>query len=256
MQFLNNNKFIKALSILLAIIVWQAIALFINNNIVLVGPIQVLNTLFTLIQTNSFWFSIFNTSYKILLSLIVAIFCACVLAFCAYKCRGLEILLWPYTSFMKATPLASIIVISLIWLSSAKLSLLTVFIICFPIVYTNILHSLKAIDTKLLQAAKVFKISTLKTIRYIFIPHCMPSFYSSLKLCVGLAFKAGVAAELIGLSKNSIGSFIYESKIYLSTADLFAWTFVVIIISIIFENLLLKFIKIVYRHFINPKEVL
>ena len=39
-----------------------------------------------------------------------------------------------------------------------------------------------------------------------------------------MAFKSGIAAEVIGVPDFSIGANLYEAKIYLDTASLFAWT--------------------------------
>ena len=46
-----------------------------------------------------------------------------------------------------------------------------------------------------------------------------------------------IAAEIIGIPKGSIGENLYNAKIYLETPDLFAWTFVIIAVSVLFEKI-------------------
>ena len=49
-----------------------------------------------------------------------------------------------------------------------------------------------------------------------------------------------MAAEVIGLPKGSIGERLYQAKIYLDTPDLFAWTAVIILVSLVFERVFLR----------------
>ena len=58
-------------------------------------------------------------------------------------------------------------------------------------------------------------------------------------MALGICWKSGVAAEVIGLPDGSIGDALYRAKITLSTGELFAWTFVIILLSAGFEKLLL-----------------
>ena len=50
---------------------------------------------------------------------------------------------------------------------------------------------------------------------------------------------SGIAAEVIGIPDASIGEQLYYAKLYLDTGGLFAWTFVIIVASSLFESLFL-----------------
>ncbi len=91
--------------------------------------------------------------------------------------------------------------------------------------------------------AEVFCISRLRVLRFIYLPQIMPFFISACSVSLGLAWKAGVAAEVIGIPKGSVGEQLQQAKVYLDTPDLFAWTFVIVVISIVFEKLVLIFVK-------------
>jgi len=62
-----------------------------------------------------------------------------------------------------------------------------------------------------------------------------------------LAWKAGVAAELIGYPAGSMGEQLYYSKFFLETDTLFAWTVVIIILSVSFEKLFLLLLKLIFK---------
>ena len=76
--------------------------------------------------------------------------------------------------------------------------------------------------------AKVFRVNLRRQIRYIYVSQVLPYFLSACRLSLGMCWKAGVAAEVIGVPSGSIGEKLYNAKIYLNTPDLFAWTIVII----------------------------
>ena len=112
-----------------------------------------------------------------------------------------------------------------------------------PIIYTNVLKGLENMDKELLEMAAIFKVSNIKKVLYIYIPSVMPFFVSGISIGIGFCWKSGIAAEVIGLPSNSIGENLYNAKIFLDTTSLFAWTTAMIIISIIYEKIIIKLIE-------------
>ena len=143
----------------------------------------------------------------------------------------------PFMLTVKAVPVASFVILILMWVSSKNLSIIISFLIVLPVIYTNIKDGISSCDKQLLEMAQVFRISPMRKIRYIYISQIMPFFRAACSISLGLCWKSGVAAEVIGIPKNSIGENLYNAKIYLDTPDLFAWTVVIILISLIFEKL-------------------
>ncbi len=109
-----------------------------------------------------------------------------------------------------------------------------------PIVYTNVLQGIRSTDKQLLEMADLFNIGWWRRLRYIYIPHLTPYILSACTVSIGLSWKAGVAAEVIGIPTGSIGERLYEAKVYFSTGDLFAWTLVIIALSILAEKIFVK----------------
>ena len=138
---------------------------------------------------------------------------------------------------LKATPVASFIVLVLIWMPSGNLSVLISLIMAFPIIYTNLLEGFEHLDRKLFEMAKIFRMTFWNKMYYLYFGGLFAYFRSACAIAIGMCFKAGIAAEIIGIPKGSIGEKLYNAKIYLETPDLFAWTFVIIAVSVLFEKI-------------------
>ena len=111
----------------------------------------------------------------------------------------------PFMLTVKSVPVASFIILALIWFSSRNLSILISFLMVLPIIYTNVLGGIRSVDRALLEMAEVFRIPRMRVVKFIYLPQIMPFFYSACSVSLGLAWKAGVAAEVIGIPKGSVG---------------------------------------------------
>lgn len=142
---------------------------------------------------------------------------------------------------IKSTPVASFIILALVWLTGNYVPIFIGFLMVLPVIYSNVFQGIAQVDVKLLEMAKVFRMSRGKKLLKIYIPSVLPYFTAACRTALGLAWKAGVAAEVIGVTQNSIGRQLYYSKIYIETADLFAWTAVVILLSLSLEKIFMMF---------------
>ena len=164
---------------------------------------------------------------------------AVVLAALSARFSRVEELLAPLVAAVKTVPVASFIILALIWLSSRTLPLFIAALMVFPPVYLNVLEGIRRTDAALLEMARVFRVPFSRTLRGVYLPQVLPYFRSAVSAALGLCWKAGTAAEVIALSSGSIGEKLYNAKIYFQTADLFAWTAAIVLISAAFEKLFL-----------------
>ena len=225
---------IRLWAVLVWLAVWQLVSMWIGQEILLVSPVTVVCTVVKLAATAEFWLSI--ASSMILLGVILGVVLA---GLSAASVRLREFLL-PFIVTIKSIPVASFVILVLIWVSSRNLSVLISFLMVFPVIYTNVLDGISQVDRKLLEMARVFEIPFGRQIRSIYVSQVLPYFRAGCSLALGLCWKAGVAAEVIGIPQNSIGENLYNAKIYLDTPALFAWTLVIICISVLFEKGFLK----------------
>ncbi len=242
----NNNTKKQKLPIwviLFWIALWQFFSMVINSQILLPTPLSVLQDLVLLVQEIYFWQSILHSMWKITLGFLLAVSIGVVSAVISHKSMLFRQLISPFVIVSKSVPVASIIILILIWISSENISVFISFIMVMPVVYTNVLTGIDNLDKQLSEMSTIFGMSHITKIRYIILPQIMPFFESACVVGLGMCFKSGIAAEVIGLPDNSIGENLYQAKIFLDIPTLFAWTIVIIIVSFLFEKTFIILIK-------------
>ena len=238
----------KLLIIAFWLLLWQLLALIIHNPILMVGPFETLCSLWTMLRTTMFWQSLAFSFVRIIAGFLIGSAVGILLAWGSYRYPFLEELLAPFILALKAVPVASFVIILLIWAGNRMLSLYISALVVLPLLYLNTLSGLKATDPKLLEMATVFHMPTTRCLRFIYLPALVPYLYSAFQTALGMAWKSGVAAEVIGQPLGSMGNGLYNAKIYLETGELLSWTIAIILISYLFERLFLAgFRTLFYR---------
>ncbi|MDO4753998.1 MAG: ABC transporter permease subunit [Bacillota bacterium] len=237
-----TNK-IKIWAVLVWIVVWQIGSMAVGYRFLLPPPLSVGRSLLHLLGESDFYLSVFSSIARISIGFLSGFVAAVALAPLSVRYRYLGELLAPLVFTIKTVPVASFIILILIWASAKQMSIIIAFMMVFPILYTNIRSGIQNTDKKLLEFSKVFALSKYKEFRYIYLPEIMPLLTAGASLSVGLAWKAGIAAEIIGLPRHSIGESLYNAKIYFDTENLFAWTFVIVCLSILFEKTFMLILK-------------
>lgn len=227
--------------------VWQIAALLIDQDLILVSPLQTFKVLISQPGQASFWGAIAWSSLRIVGGFLLAIVVALLLAWLSASYSLIRSLLSPLFNVLKSVPVVSFTILVLIWAGSRNLSLVICFLMVLPVMYTNILEGILHTDKKQLEMAQVFRFGPRKTLRAVYLPALMPFFKAGAKLSLGLCWKSGLAAEVIGLPTGSIGEQLYQSKIFLDTGLLFSWTIVIIAIAYLFEKLFMHGLSLLER---------
>ena len=210
-----------------------------HGGLLLASPVKAALRLLELLPTPVFWRAVGTSSARIFGGFLLSCAFAVLLAALAAGKRWLEDLLAPLVAVVKAVPVASFIILALVWLNSRSLSLFISALVVFPPVYLNVLEGVRQTDRKLLELARVYRVPLGRRLWGLYLPQVLPYFRSAASLALGLCWKAGAAAEVIGLPAGTIGERLYTAKIYLQTPDLFAWTAVILILAAAFERLFL-----------------
>ena len=244
----KDKKYIrKTLIIFFWLAVWQILAMCVDNFLLVVTPLQALRALLTLAGQAEFWQSAFGSLWRIALGFLLGAVLALLLAAVSYRYKIAEEVLRPFMVFCKAVPVAVFAVLLLIWWGSSMLAVSICFLVVFPNIYLNTLEGLKSADTELLEMAEVFRLPFGTRFFYIYRPALKPFLLSAFQLSLGMCWKSGVAAEVIGTPTHSIGGALYLAKIYLDTAELFAWTAVIVVLSVFFEKIIFYGIDVFFR---------
>lgn len=238
------KKFIRGLAALVFwLAVWEALALIVDKELLLPGPWRVLTSLLALARTAVFWKSTVLTLLRILLGFVVGVvFGTLIGVFTAWK-SPVDTLLSPAVRIVRATPVASFIILALVWVKTGNIPMLISALMVTPVVWANVRQGINAASGELLEMARVYKFGRGKTVKLIYIPAVFPYFKAACITSLGLAWKSGIAAEVLCQPRWALGASLYYSKLHLETAELFAWTAVIIILSMLLERLLTRLVK-------------
>lgn len=223
---------------------WLLVAALVAQPLILPGPGAVVVALLRLVCDGGTWAILVGSGARILGGLVLAAVCGGVLAGVSSRSRAFARLVAPALSFVKATPVACVVVLLLIWLGSARVSIAAVFLMALPGVYFSLAEGLAQVDKPLEQ---MFRLHGVRGWR-LFCAHTwrevLPFVLSCAKAVIGMSWKAGVAAELIGMAVGTVGERIYQAKLLIETADLLAWTVLVVVASWTCERVLVRLLRV------------
>ena len=224
---------------------WQLCAFLVDrhvqgrgNELLLPYPTAVLAALVRLAGTSAFWGTVAATLGRILAGMVLGTALGGLLAALTFLSPWADRLLSPAIRVIRATPVVSFILLILLWMGRDRVPVVISALMVLPVVWGNLSRGLGETDPQLLELARAYRFSPFKTIKLIYLPSLRPYFLSAVTTSMGLAWKSGVAAEVLCLPRPSIGTQIYNAKLYLEVPDLFAWTVVVVALSLALEKLL------------------
>lgn len=208
-----------------------------GNLLLLPGPIPVFKRFFELAVTWGFWQTALISLSRVGIGALAAILCGAALAALCFRFRLLRDIFTPFITVVKSTPISSFIILVLLWIGRDWVPSWIAALIVLPAVYENLITGFGKADIQLLEMARIFEVPKTLRVRRIYISAAKPYFFSACRLSLGLAWKAGIAAEVLSLPRVAIGKYLYESKLYLETVDLFSWTLTVILLSLVIERI-------------------
>ena len=246
-SIMKNNTGKRLISVAAALTVWQIAAWLIGEALFLPSPISVLSTLFTMLSEIEFYGAVGQSALWIIAGFFLAVGGVVFLAGLALYSVRAAWLIQPYISAAKSVPVVSFIVLCLLWLNDAGLTVFVVFLVNLPIIYVNTLKGMRSASSELIETAEVFHMPFFRRLRYLYFPAMKTSVLSGVYLSAGVAWKSGVAAEVLSLPHGTIGNRLWEAKVYLETSQLFAWTLVILLLSAVFEKLSVFLFETIFR---------
>ena len=237
------RKTLRTLAVVLFwLLIWQLAAALVGQELLLPSPLRVARELLRLAGGAEFWLTVAQSIRRVLTGIASAVLLGILLALLTHKSAALRALLSPVMTLVKSTPVASFIILALVWLGRDVVPPVIAALMVLPVVWANVSQGLDGIDPQLLELAQVFRLPRGRVFRRITLPSVLPHLRAALCSALGLGWKAGVAAEILTVPARSIGKRIYEAKIYLETTELFAWTAAVVLLSLVIERLLLRLV--------------
>ena len=237
------RKLLRTIAVLLFwLLVWALAARTVGQELLLPSPLQTAQKLLSLMITADFWLTIVRTMFRVLTGILAAALLGVLLALLTHRSVLARALLSPIMTLLKSTPVASFIILALVWLGRSAVPVFIAGLMVLPVVWANVSTGLARVDPQLLELAAVYNLPRARILSRIVWPSVLPYLRSALRSALGLGWKAGIAAEVLTVPSYSIGKNIFESKLYLETTELFAWTAAVVLLSFLIERLLLRLV--------------
>jgi NitT/TauT family transport system permease protein len=238
---------IKKLLAFGALIFWCAVWFFaaraVGQELILPGPAAVARTLFALARTSAFWLTVAATLGGIIAGFLTGAAAGVLFGALCARFKPADIFLSPLIRVIRATPVASFIILALLWIGKRNVPMVISALMVLPVIWQSVYSAVPETDAGLLEMARVFHLGLGKKLRLIYAPSVLPAFAGACSSAVGFAWKSGVAAEVICQVRGTIGAGLYSAKIYLETPELFAWTAVVVALSLLLERVIGRLLK-------------
>ena len=217
---------------------WQLAAWGVGRELLLPGPGAVVRSLISLAGTADFYLSAGATLWRVFLGLAWGTAAGTALAFLTHFFPWADAIASPAVRVVRATPVVSFILLVYLWVARSAIPWVIAGLMVLPVVWGSLTAGLDSMDGKLLEMGRAYRFSRWKLMRLIYLPALRPHFSAGLLTAFGLAWKSGVAAEVLCPPSRAIGSRLQQAKLGLETADLFAWTLAIVALALLLEGLL------------------
>ena len=239
-SILSRNKILRAgLAILFWLLVWQGLAWWVGLGLLLPEPLTVGRTLLSLIRTPGFWSPIWFSLLGVLAGFLSGVVIGSLLAVFTWASPLADALFSPLLRLVRTAPVASFIILALIWLHTRTVPAVIAALMVIPVLGSSTKTALEETNPSLLEMAKVYRFSRFRKFRLIYLPQVLPQWTAACATAMGLAWKAGMAAEVIAQPSPAMGTNLYRSRLLLNTEGVFAWTVLIILLSFLLERVFL-----------------
>ena len=135
------------------ILFWWVMSIFVGEKLFLPSPFTVIKTMLFLLGEKEFWSDISFSAVRVIISYGLSFVLALVVGIIGGCYEKVDILLSPLVKAMRSIPVASIVILVLLWVKSRNLSLVVSFLVVFPLLYESVLSGMRNTDSLLLEAA-------------------------------------------------------------------------------------------------------
>ena len=227
--------------------IWYVAAKRVGLDFILPSPQATLKKLLEIAVKDDFLKIVLGSMLRVIGGFALGVVCGTAAAFLAHFLLPLKVFFAPMVKVVRATPVASFILIAVLWMNAETVPIFIAFLMVFPIVYGNVVTGLAETDPLLRECADMYGFSPVKKLLLLYVPSASPYLGSACLTSMGLVWKSGIAAEVLCVTMKSVGYYIYTSKIYFETEALFAWTVTVIVLSVALEAVMKLVAKIIRK---------
>lgn len=225
-------------------IFWIILDIIIDNSLILPQPFDVFNSVVRLITDKNSIYAILSTLFRLILSLLLAFVFGFALGLLAGLKKYFAHFMNPIITMLRTIPVISVTVIILIIIGFDLAPYAITFLMLFPLIYQSIYGGIKHIDQEYIDVYNLEDNNIISKIIHCYIPLIAKDIRTSLLQSLGLGVKVLVMAEYLSQTQQSIGNELYLAKTNIEFSDVFAWSFILIIIALFFELIINHYRKI------------
>lgn len=229
------NVLLPLFSIVTVLVLWCVSSVAVGDKLVLPSILDTLKEFIKLFGNGEFYYSLFLTVLKSLISFAVSLFLALILAIFSKKNIYVKKFFAPVVAIIRVLPTVAVVLLLLVWTNSFIAPIIVTAIVVFPTVYTSLTNDLSTVDYRQIEMCKTFNVSNKDIIFKVQIPQIMPSLLNTVGSSLSLNLKLMVAAEVLSATGNSLGNLLNSASIQVETAKMFALVLVAVIIGLIVE---------------------
>ena len=227
---------LRLLAVVAWLVIWQLASFAVGSRLLLAGPLETVLCLAGLGVRREFWATVAFSLVRIAAGFVASFVLALALASIARRLRVVEEFVAVGLGAVKSVPVVCIVVLLLMFVGSRNVSAVAVFLVALPALYFAAFEALGNLDSGMGELLDACGVRGLRCVLGHVWPSMHPFLVATCKNVVGMSWKAGVAAELVGMPLGSMGERIYQTKLLLETGELFAWTIVVVVLAAVSER--------------------
>ena len=227
--------------------IWEIIAILYDNNNIIPTVESTFLALFESIWDADFIKTVLFSLLRVLLGFLLGTLLSASLAVAASKIDFIKTIVAPIMTVAKSTPVVAIIMILWLVVGGRNVPVVIAMLMVMPIIWQNLIDGYGAIDKNLSEICSVYNFSFMKRFRLLILPTLLRFLLPGLVTASGLAFKSGIAAEIISLTKSSIGKEIADAKTLYERPRMFAWVIIVILLSLVLELIIKNLVRRIER---------
>jgi NitT/TauT family transport system permease protein len=236
--FIYHNRVITTGSILTFFIVWSLAAALVGKEIILPSPAVALTQLYHLLTSGGFWVHLSATLSRGLIGFVLSFLVGLLIGLLSGLRPGFKTFFHLWLTIIRSTPSMAFILLALIWFDSEAVTLFVTFLVVFPLITQNVTEGLSQVDPQLKELARLYRVHFATVLCRMYLPAILPYLATAAAAGLGLTWKVMIAAEVLAYPRLGIGARMDTARTYLQTPEVFAWTIVVIAISLFFDRIL------------------
>src|SRR5665648_1115026 len=142
----ESSKTKSALILIFWLLVWQTVYTIIGKDVIVPSPMDTFVTLSQLLMTQGFYKDVSATMSRVIAGIIISFAAGLGTAIAAHLLFVVKGMMGFAVNIFKSPPVMAVIIFALLWLPSWNVPIFVCFLMCYPIVYTNILTGVESLS--------------------------------------------------------------------------------------------------------------